>query len=93
MSPHTKYVTLNRTGDKAPLVGFGTARIPREETEDVVYTAIKSGYRLIDGALLYANEAEVGKAVRKAIKEGIVKREELFSKYTRRVMFGRKNIW
>lgn len=80
-APHTKYITLNRTGDKAPLVGFGTARIPNNETENVVYTAIKNGYRLIDGALLYANEPEVGQGVRRAIADGIVKREELFSKY------------
>lgn len=79
MSDH-KYITLQPSGDKIPLVGFGTARIPAAETEDVIYNAIKSGNRLIDGALLYANEPEVGKAVRKAITDGIVKREELFSK-------------
>jgi D-xylose reductase len=73
-------ITLNRTGDKMPLTGFGTARIPAEETEQVVYNAIKTGYRLIDGALLYNNEDQVGQAVRRAIDEGIVKREELFSK-------------
>ena len=79
MSDH-KYVTLQPSGDKIPLVGFGTARIPAAEAEEVVYNAIKTGNRLIDGALLYANEPEVGKAVRRAIADGIVKREELFSK-------------
>ncbi|KAI8064322.1 4-dihydromethyltrisporate dehydrogenase [Gilbertella persicaria] len=69
---------LNRTGDKIPLVGFGTARIKPEDAEEVVYNAIKTGYRLIDGALHYKNEAEVGKAVRRAINDGIVKREDLF---------------
>lgn len=77
--PHTKYITLNRTGDKVPLVGFGTARISRDETANVVYTAIKNGYRLIDGALSYGNESEVGEGVRQAIDEGIVQRKELFS--------------
>lgn len=77
---HTKYITLSTTGDKVPLVGFGTARIPNEDTENVVYLAIKNGYRMIDSALLYRNEAEVGQGVRKAIAEGIVKREELTSK-------------
>ncbi|KAI8888413.1 4-dihydromethyltrisporate dehydrogenase [Backusella circina FSU 941] len=71
-------ITLNRTGDKMPLAGFGTARIPAEETAQVVYNAIKTGYRLIDGALLYNNEDQVGEGVRRAIDEGIVKREELF---------------
>jgi D-xylose reductase len=75
------YITLTRTGDKMPLAGFGTARIPAEETAEVVYNAIKTGYRLIDGALFYDNEAQVGEGVRRAISEGIVKREDLFSKF------------
>jgi D-xylose reductase len=72
---------LNRTGDKIPLVGFGTARISAKETEQVIYDAIKTGYRLIDAAVVYGNEPEVGKGVRRAISEGIVKREDLFSKF------------
>jgi D-xylose reductase len=76
----SSHITLNRTGDKMPLVGFGTARISREDTEEVIYNAIKTGYRLIDGALLYGNESQVGMAVRRAIDEGIVKRKDLFSK-------------
>ncbi|KAI7894794.1 4-dihydromethyltrisporate dehydrogenase [Mucor mucedo] len=74
----TNFLNLNRTGDKIPLIGFGTARITQEATPDVVYTAIKSGYRLIDGALLYGNETQVGQGIKRAIDEGIVKREELF---------------
>ena len=70
-----------------PLVGFGTARIKANETEEVIYNAIKVGYRLIDGALLYGNEAEVGKGVRRAIQDGLVKREELFSKCQKRFIF------
>lgn len=40
--------------------------------------AIKSGYRLFDGAYDYQNEAEAGEGIRRAISEGIVKREEIF---------------
>ena len=43
----------------------------------VVYTAIKAGYRLLDGAGDYGNEKEAGEGVRRAISEGIVKREDL----------------
>ncbi|KAG6334536.1 hypothetical protein ID866_4552 [Astraeus odoratus] len=43
-----------------------------------VYNAIKAGYRLFDGACDYGNEKEAGEGVRRALKEGIVKREELF---------------
>jgi diketogulonate reductase-like aldo/keto reductase len=43
----------------------------------VVYDAIKSGYRLLDGACDYGNEKEAGDGVRRAIADGFVKREDL----------------
>jgi len=43
-----------------------------------VYNAIKAGYRLFDGAGDYGNEKEAGQGVQKAIKDGLVKREDLF---------------
>lgn len=42
-----------------------------------VYKAIEAGYRLFDGACDYGNEKEAGDGVRKAIADGLVKREEL----------------
>ncbi|KAG0733576.1 hypothetical protein G6F23_013215 [Rhizopus arrhizus] len=78
MSSQKDYITLNRTGQKMPIVGFGTARIDAKDTEEVIYNAIKTGYRLVDAALLYGNEAEVGKGIKRALSDGIVKREELF---------------
>ncbi|CAN7983250.1 unnamed protein product, partial [Ixodes hexagonus] len=45
---------------------------------DAVLEAIRVGYRHIDCALIYLNENEVGSAIGEAIKEGIVKRDELF---------------
>ena len=42
-----------------------------------VYNAIKSGYRLFDGAGDYGNEKEAGEGIKKAIDDGLVKREEL----------------
>ena len=74
------YVTLN-TGAKMPLEGFGAMMFDPNDAgkaEEVVYNAIKAGYRLIDTAASYMNEAEVGRAVKRAIDEGIVKREEMF---------------
>ena len=42
-----------------------------------VYEAIKVGYRLLDGACDYGNEKEAGEGVRRAIQDGLVKREDL----------------
>lgn len=73
-----EYITLN-TGAKMPLEGFGVFQIPdANECERVVYDAIKTGYRLLDTAMAYGNEEAVGKAVARAIADGITTREELF---------------
>lgn len=42
-----------------------------------MYNAIKAGYRLFDGAGDYGNEKESGDGVRRAIADGLVKREDL----------------
>ncbi|KAI1270507.1 NAD(P)H-dependent D-xylose reductase [Xylariaceae sp. FL1019] len=66
------------SGYKMPVVGFGIWKVPQESCADQVYNAIKLGYRHIDGAWDYMNSAEAGEGVRRAIKEGIVKREDMF---------------
>lgn len=71
-----KLVTLNN-GIKIPQIGFGCWKVPNDICADQIYNAIKTGYRLFDGACDYGNEKEVGEGVRRAIKDGIVKREEL----------------
>jgi diketogulonate reductase-like aldo/keto reductase len=71
-------ITLSN-GVKMPLEGFGVFQVPDPEVcKNAVYEAIKNGYRLIDTAALYMNEEAVGGAVKQAIDEGIVTREELF---------------
>lgn len=72
------FVALNN-GVKMPQLGFGVFQVPDGNvTEQAVYDAICSGYRLIDTASAYQNEESVGKAVSRAVSEGLVKREELF---------------
>lgn len=67
------YVLAN--GVKIPCVGFGTWRLPNDQSSvDVVKTAIDCGYRHIDTAFAYGNEQAVGKAIR----ECGLKRSELF---------------
>ena len=63
---------------EVPVLGIGTFMISPEDTEKSVYTALKLGYRMIDTANAYMNEEAVGKALKKAINEGIVTREEVF---------------
>ena len=72
-----EYVTLNN-GVKMPKIGYGVYQISREDCKRCVLDAIKVGYRLIDTAQSYFNEEEVGDAIQEAIKQGLVKREELF---------------
>ena len=57
------YVLSN--GNKIPCVGFGTWNLTESSTTvDIIKTAIDCGYRHIDTAFGYHNEASVGKAVR-----------------------------
>ena len=73
-----EYVKLN-SGAKMPLEGFGVFQVnDLAECERVVFDAIKTGYRLLDTAAAYMNEEALGKAVNRAITEGLVKREDLF---------------
>jgi D-xylose reductase len=59
-------------------LGLGTWKIPKEIAAELVYDSIKVGVRHIDCACDYGNEVLVGQGIRKAISEGIVKREELW---------------
>ena len=66
-------VRLNN-GTSIPQVGFGVFRVPDDETERAVLTAIEAGYRSIDTAAIYGNEEGVGRAIASC---GLP-REELF---------------
>ncbi|KAF8735008.1 hypothetical protein AX14_002918 [Amanita brunnescens Koide BX004] len=76
--PSMESVILQHSGQKMPLVGFGLWKVSKDTCADTVYTAIKTGYRLLDSAGDYGNEKEAGEGVKRAIKDGIVKRDELF---------------
>lgn len=60
-------------GNELPAIGFGTYKLWGAEGADAVVTAIEAGYRLLDTALNYDNEREVGEAMRRSG----VPREEL----------------
>jgi 2,5-diketo-D-gluconate reductase A len=68
-----QYITLN-DGTRIPQLGFGVWQIPDEQAYAAVSTALEVGYRHIDTAAAYENEAGVGRAVR----ESGLPREEVF---------------
>lgn len=61
-------------GVRMPVIGYGVFQIPPERTERCVRDALEVGYRLIDTAHAYGNEAGVGKA----IHESGIDRGEVF---------------
>ncbi|MER5387755.1 aldo/keto reductase [Saccharopolyspora sp. NPDC002686] len=65
--------TLNN-GVEIPQLGFGVFQVPDEETTAAVSAALQAGYRSIDTAAIYGNEAGVGRA----IAESGIARDELF---------------
>ena len=66
--------TVTTGGAEIPALGFGTARMTGEECQQAVEAALEVGYRHIDTAQLYDNEAAVGAALETAD----VSREEVF---------------
>jgi diketogulonate reductase-like aldo/keto reductase len=57
-----------------PQLGFGVFQVPPEDTAEAVAHALRTGYRLIDTAAAYRNEAGVGEAIR----ESGLERDEVF---------------
>lgn len=70
-------VKLNN-GVEMPGLGFGTFLSKPNEVAEAVKHAIDIGYRYIDTAFFYANEHEVGLAIKEKIASGVVKREDIF---------------
>jgi 2,5-diketo-D-gluconate reductase A len=66
-------LTLNN-GVQIPQLGFGVFQVPPEETQRIVEDALEAGYRHIDTAAAYRNEAGVGAA----IAASGIPREEIF---------------
>ena len=72
-----KTVTLN-SGYEMPLNGLGTYSLHGETCVHSVKSALASGVRLIDTASAYDNEEAVGQAIREAMEELGIQREEIF---------------
>jgi len=62
---HTEQIPAVQLNDgvSIPQLGFGVFQVPPEDTERAVTDALEAGYRHIDTAAAYRNEAGVGKAI------------------------------
>ncbi|MFN3669225.1 MAG: aldo/keto reductase [Brevundimonas sp.] len=65
-------------GNVIPLLGFGTWNLTPEVARTMVAEALRIGYRHIDTAWIYHNEAAVGDGIRDAIEAGHVAREDIW---------------
>lgn len=65
---------MTNSSSRIPPIGLGTFRLKEQQAFDAVYNSIESGYRHIDTAQAYHNEADVGRA----IAASKIHRSELF---------------
>jgi diketogulonate reductase-like aldo/keto reductase len=69
---------LNNGTSRMPALGFGTSLSDRSKTRDAVRAAVKVGFRHLDAAERYRNEADAGAAIEELFADGTVQRDELF---------------
>ena len=72
--PYGDQPTITAHGVEIPLLGFGTWQLEPEDATRMVAAALRIGYRHIDTAWIYKNEAAVGQGIR----DSGVPREEIF---------------
>jgi diketogulonate reductase-like aldo/keto reductase len=73
-NPQVPVDTVSLAGGAMPLLGFGTWQIKGDVATRAVSAALEAGYRHLDTALVYGNEAQVGRA----LAESGVPRDDVF---------------
>lgn len=76
------------SGYNIPRIGFGVYKTPPKVTTDIVYEALKAGYRLIDSAELYGNEEEACAGIKKWLDEDPEKHKRSDVFYTTKIQNG-----
>ncbi|MEC4764580.1 aldo/keto reductase [Mycobacterium sherrisii] len=71
-----KFVLHN--GKQMPALGFGTSLSDNRKTREAVKTAVEVGFRHLNAAERYRNEADVGAALKDLFAAGTVRRDDLF---------------
>jgi len=67
-----------KNGDEMPIIGLGTWKSSKGEVGKAIKMALEAGYRHIDCAATYGNEAEIGAAFKDVFSKGKIKREEVW---------------
>lgn len=76
---HLQDKTILNNGIAMPWLGLGVYKVAEgQELVDAVKAAVRLGYRSIDTAAIYENERSVGQAIREALEETGLRRDELF---------------
>jgi len=65
-------------GARLPAIGLGLWKVPKPSAAELVCQAIRAGYRHLDCACDYGNEAEVGAGIASALSASECRREELW---------------
>jgi len=65
-------------GDEMPMLGLGTWKSDPGEAYEAVKTALEAGYRHVDCAAIYKNEAEVGEALTESFDAGVANRDDVW---------------
>jgi diketogulonate reductase-like aldo/keto reductase len=79
MTQHLQDTTILHNGVNMPWLGLGVFKVEEgAELVQAIKFAIAHGYRSIDTAAIYGNEAGVGQAIKEALQENNLSREELF---------------
>jgi diketogulonate reductase-like aldo/keto reductase len=71
-------IPLTHGSGAIPAVGFGTLIPDPLVTKQATKTALEAGFRHLEGAERYRNEAAVGDAMQAAFNEGTIRREDVF---------------
>jgi len=74
---HMQFLSFDN-GDEMPMLGLGTWKSAPNEAYEAVKTALEVGYRHIDCAAIYKNEAEVGDALTESFEAGVADREDVW---------------
>lgn len=76
--PRHHTFALNHGGGRIPALGFGTLVSDSAKTRQATAAAVDAGFRHLDCAERYRNEAEAGAALKDLFASGTIRREDLF---------------